>query len=202
MASYALQASGLGFSLAELDDTGVGVVAEYAIQDDVLALEQTAYVILVQDETILGFHLLLHIAQVALVAQGGISLHYHSDTARVGNVEAARAVTGFTLDAGLGPRTRKTWQVGLGGTGVVAGGVTSRTIGDELVFTGVIRRPTCLYVERLVGQVVLVEVLGVARYAWGVSDDVAVGVQENGFPVVPADDVADIVPGVSFGRIV
>ena len=103
MTILTLGAGGLYIGLAQLDDALVGVVADNAVQRDMLALKELLVLFVVLDKAALGVDPLGCPAQVALAALLRVAVDLHTHAVRVGNVHAARTVALLALDTGFSP---------------------------------------------------------------------------------------------------
>ncbi len=68
------------------------------------------------------------------------------------------------------------------------------------LLTSVVRAPAGVIADDRVGEVVLVEIVGHAGLAWRVGDNVAVQSDKARLPVVTADHVQDVIPGIAHGK--
>jgi hypothetical protein len=154
------------------------------------------------DEAVLGIHRFDLAATMALAAQFSVTNDLHTEPARVGGMQAAGSMAGLALDARFGPGADDAGAVVLAALWAVARGVAGAAVILQLGRARFILHPTGFLADDGVGEIVLVEIFRIADHrARLVGDDVALLVHEARLPVITADDVADIVPGVPFGRV-
>jgi hypothetical protein len=114
-------------------------------------------------------------------------------------------VTLLALNPRLSPGTHDTWQFVLVRTlwpVGIPGGVAGPTIVWYVLVTGVIGHPLWIIMARdRVGKVVLAGVFRISRLARRIGDDITFLVHKAGFPIVAADDVANVIPGVTLWRL-
>ncbi len=179
------------------------VVADHAVDGDVLALELLLVLLVVLDEAILRVHALHRVAAMALTACAAIGVDLHPHAARIRNVLAARAVTRLALDARFSPGANDAGELILLALRCVSGGVARAAVVRELFDARIVGRPACLLADGRVGEIELVQVFRVADglgCGHPVGDDIPVLVHEAGFPVVAADDVGDVFPLIAGWR--
>ncbi len=115
-------------------------------------------------------------------------------------MQAARPVASLALDAWLGPGPYQAWQVVLVRVlwpGRIAGGVAWAAVVWLFDLASVITHPARLVVPRDgVGKVVLGG--DVLIYS---SDDETILVNKASLPVIAANDVGDVIPGIVFGQL-
>ena len=118
-------------------------------------------------------------------------------------MQAAGAVTSFALDAFFTPRADDAGQIALIAGRLVAGSV-ARTAGVfEILDARAVLGPAGVLARRRVGKVPLVQVIRVANGSAGlVGDDKALLVHKAILPIVTADNVRNVVPGITFGQFV
>jgi hypothetical protein len=110
-------------------------------------------------------------------------------------------VAGLAFYAWLCPGSNQTRLIILIPSRAVTGSVALATIVLKLRLARVIAHPAVVLKEDRVGEIILVQICGIGDHlARRVGDNIAVLVDEPGFPVVSADDIADIVPGIAFRR--
>ena len=197
VAVFAGGPNGLDFSLAKSDHTGMRIMAVHAVDRQVFALEELFILLVVLNKTTAGIDRRDITADVAFAALFCAAVNHHCDAAWIGSVQAAGPVAFLTPDARLAPGADQPWQAVLVALGIVAGGVAGAAVVGLVFFTGMVAYPASIVADHRVGKVVLADIFGIPRFARGVGDDVPFLIDEARLPVVAADDVGDVIPGVA-----
>jgi len=172
----------------------VRVVAIDAVKDKVLALVEFLVLFVVADEPTAGIYLFFCAAAVTLAAALSIADNLHMYPVGIHDVVAAGSVTFLTLDARFSPGADEAGKAILIADRAVAGGMAVAA-GIGFFFSSIIWDPVPAHSQHSVLQVVLGGRILIA------GDDITLRIDEERLPVIPADHVADITPGIAIRGI-
>jgi hypothetical protein len=148
--------SGRLAGLAQLHNPGMRIMAGHAFQEVMFSQEHTAILFVMTDKAVLEFDLIASTELMAFTTGIRVPVDVHIDSLGVTSMQAARAMTGFTLHAGFGPGARNPRQIILvtarAETGSVAGAAVVRKFGFASME---LNKPTG-FTQGSVGEVVLV----------------------------------------------
>jgi hypothetical protein len=164
-------------------------VAIDAVKDKVFALVEFLVLFVVADEPPAGIYLFFRAAAVTLAAALSIADNLHMYTVGIHDVVAAGAVTFLTLDTRFSPGADEAGKAILVADRAVAGGMAVAA-GIGFFFSSKIWDPVPAHAQQSVLQVVLGGRVFIA------GDDITLRIDEERLPVIPADHVADIIPGI------
>ncbi len=154
---------------------------------------------MVLNEAVFGVHRLNGATAMALATSFIAAVNLQRNAVRITHVQTARPVARLTLDAGGRPCAHDTLHVILVTIRAIACGMAATTVIHKLGLTGVVSDPTGILAHSGIGEVILVQIRGIAnRRARLVGDNIAVLVHEARLPVIHANHVGDVVPGVPF----
>ena len=103
----------LGFpsGFAQLHHARVRIVADHAVDDHVLVLEEFFILLVVLDEAVFGVDRFHAVTTVAFAAQRAAVIDHHLHAGRIGHVLAAGTVASLALNAGFSPCAHDTEHI-------------------------------------------------------------------------------------------
>lgn len=165
-----------------------------ALEGEVFALEELLILLVVFDETTRGVDGFGSTAYMAFATLLGAAINLHGYTMRVADMVAAGSVAFLAADTWFGPCADEPFQVILvyvGRPGGISRGVARSAVIDLVSFSGVVSDPASVGADNIVGEVVLCGGILV-----GTGDDEAVKIDKTSLPVIAADHVGNLIPGI------